>query len=143
MVPVGLLAAPGGVRIEQRDKGSISFTWEHPFSLHGVPITGYWFYYTKNNGRAKKIELLGNSTTYKFSVADPSPCDSYMFQVSAVNAGGEGSLSIPIETQFHDCKLYIYTATRCVYKTWHNTSTHTRLIIIIQPCSFLIQIHVL
>ena len=93
------------MRTDQEDNDSIVISWEPPYSLDGVPIIGYWIYYTKNNGTPNTpIELLGNSTAYRFSMVNSSVCDTYLFQVRAINAGGEGNLSKPIETHTSDSK---------------------------------------
>ena len=98
LIIIGLLAAPGNVNgIVLLNTTKVTITWSPPFTLNitgAVAILRYMVYITDNNLRNISCESV-NNVRYTF-VIEENQCDEYSFQVSAVNAVGEGNKSSPV-----------------------------------------------
>jgi len=84
------LTAPRNLHVIPSD-GSISLSWQAPYSDGGFPITGYRIYRSNSSGSEEFLIEIGNTLTY----ADTGLTNdmTYYYQVSAVNSVGEGPLS--------------------------------------------------
>jgi len=72
--------------------GQILLTWASPASTGGSPITGYRIYLGTASGGETLLAMIGNETVY--TVTNLTNDQIYYFKVAAVNAVGEGPLSI-------------------------------------------------
>lgn len=65
----------------------ISLTWQSPANAGDAPITGY---VVKVSRDAKYWSVLANSATTSLSTASPIKGQTWLYKVSAINAGGAG-----------------------------------------------------
>lgn len=88
--PAGLPSPPENLQATA-DLSSINLTWEAPISDGGSPITNYWVHRWFSSGGEIPFVLLGNVLNY--TDVSVVPGDTYYYQVSALNAIGEGPKS--------------------------------------------------
>jgi fibronectin type 3 domain-containing protein len=74
--------------------GNVQLSWTPPASDGGSAITGYDIYRGTANGGGPLLTTVGSVTSYTDATAVNGT--TYYYQVSAVNAVGEGSRSAPI-----------------------------------------------
>lgn len=88
--PVGLPSCPENLQATA-DLSLINLTWEAPTSDGGSPITNYWVHRWFSSGGEIPYVLLGSVLSY--TDVSVTPGETYYYQVSALNAIGEGPKS--------------------------------------------------
>lgn len=89
-VPPGV---PTGLHVVEGE-GQLTLNWTAPSHSGSSSITGYRLYRGTTSG---SLELLTNITSTTYIDHNVTTGQSYFYQVSAVNAAGEGALSAQVE----------------------------------------------
>jgi type II secretory pathway pseudopilin PulG/predicted RNA-binding protein with TRAM domain len=88
--------APTGATATQSNATTITAAWTAP-SDNGSPITGYITQYSSDGGNTWTTFILppGNTSTTQNIVGEFTSGDSYIVEVAAINADGDGGWSAP------------------------------------------------
>lgn len=99
--PFNAPSAPGGPKVDNLSKDSVTLNWSSPTSDGGSPVLHYQLEY-KMIDAFKWTTLEQNIETTTYSISGLTEGQSYVFRVYAVNAGGQSKpsdMSDPITIQ--------------------------------------------
>ena len=83
--------APEDLKARMKANGQVRLSWSPPSRHNRSHVTGYRIYRSTSSGTEKFLVAVGNVTTYVDATAPKGV--RYYYQVSAVNAAGEGPRS--------------------------------------------------
>ena len=119
IMDIGILDEVTNLRVTFKSEDMITFTWDSPYTLMGVPILGYNISIVFTSLKSSDLIQTISKVTLINDIVVTNPfqngfCVLINFTTSAINMAGEGYLN-SISAHFDESK-YCYAHTKVMHK---------------------------